>query len=81
MTLNDAVQQGISRVFDPSWAPKDAYLKIDLVENGHGPWIHLYSVSEQNIIGQPTPQTLLFSSVDWNEDGWEKYEGEISEND
>ena len=46
MTLNDAVRQGISRVFDPSWAPKDAYLKIDLSrENGHEPWIHLYNAS------------------------------------
>jgi len=77
MTLNEAVKQGISRAFDPSWVLKDAYLKIDLFEEGHGPWIHLYSASDQRILGQPTPQTLLFSSVDWNEDGWEKYEGEI----
>jgi len=85
MTLNEAVKQGISRVFDPQWAPKDAYLKLTLVKTpkgfAHGPWLHLYSASEQQVLDYPTPQTLMFSSVSWDEDGWEKYEGELHEDD
>src|SRR6185369_882346 len=72
VTLNEARQRGISRVRDPKWAHPNDYLKIQIIPNEdgtsrHGPWIKLYSPLN-TVVGIPTPQTLLFTSVDWNED-------------
>lgn len=85
MTLRDAVHRGISQVRDPQWAPPNDYLKVYLIKNedgtfSHGPWMYLYSPL-QSVMGIPTPQTLLFTSVNWDEDGWEEYTGELNQDE
>ena len=85
MTLNEAARSGVSRVRDPQWANPGDYLKVHLIKNEdgtfhHGPWLNLYSPL-QSVMGVPTPQSLLFTSVNWDEDGWDVYTGELNEED
>jgi hypothetical protein len=84
MTLNQAVARGISKVRDPNWASPEDYILIDLIPDPknpghfwHGPWLHLYSPL-QPILGQPTPQEILFNSLNWDEDGWVAFEPETT---
>ena len=86
MTLMDAVKSGICRVRDPQWAEDTCYLKLDLlrtIDNHfyHGPWVHLYSPVTQKTIGEKTPQDLICIAMQWDEDGWDEYKGEIAEGD
>ena len=88
MTLHDAVRLGICRVREPNWAEKTCYMKIDLIQKergknefAHGPWLHLYSPISQKAIGARTPQDMLCTLVNWDEDGYEVYTGEIAEGD
>ena len=81
MTPRQACKQGIRRIRDPKWACERDYLLIDIIEGAggeryHGPWVHLYSPL-QPVIGQPTPQDLLFNRIDWDEEGIEEYTGEL----
>ena len=80
MSMNEAVAKGITRLRDPNW-PDDAYVRIDLFRDGHGPWVHLYSPREQEAIGKPTPQDLLFSMFDWDAVDCLPYEGTLHESD
>lgn len=82
MTLDEAVKRGIRRVRDPKWADPRDYMLIDLIQRpligyAHGPWLRLYSPI-QPAIGQPTPQVILFTCLNWKEEGWEPYNGELN---
>ena len=79
MTLKEAISKGICRVRDPKWSCSNAYFKLDVVDGWHGQWVHFYNPDEQRAAGLKTPQDLLFALIDWNEDGWEEYVGEICE--
>jgi len=58
------------------WANKDAYLKIDLLDDGvMGPWFHLYDRGMQELLGEPTPQSFL-STPDAVRD-YVEYSGEL----
>lgn len=80
VTPSEAVQRGIRRIRDPKWANPGDYLLIDIIEMGgrryRGPWVHLYCPA-QAVIGQPTPQDLLCTMIDWDEEGIEEYTGEL----
>jgi hypothetical protein len=43
MSLNDAAAYGIERVRQPQWANKLDHLKIDIIDDRPGPWLHLYA--------------------------------------
>lgn len=75
MTLNEAAKNGINRVRRSMWANPKAYARIDLVSGGMGPWLHLYDRSSQEVIGEPTPQTVL--NIGDASDDYEEYKGEI----
>jgi hypothetical protein len=88
MTIKEAIEQGIPRLRDPKWAQEVAYIKIDLLqinpnkpEFNCGPWFHLYEPETQKIMGEPTPQDMLFTLFDMHEAGWEAYTGPICEGD
>lgn len=56
MTIDEAVENGISRVRRPMWSNPNAYVRLDLVDGGRGPWLRLYDRTSQEAIGEPTPQ-------------------------
>jgi hypothetical protein len=68
VTLNEAVQQGISRVRSPEWNPK-AYMVL----GRRGPWLKIFNPSKN--------ESILRSQVDWDEQGWEPYTGSPSEDE
>jgi hypothetical protein len=72
MTIQEAIVKKISKIRKPFWANKEDYLQLDLFDDGefHGPWMHLYSPTNQ-IIGAPNPQTFLWS--DDGKDDWEEF--------
>jgi hypothetical protein len=77
MTLNEACDKRIARLKRPCWTT--AYLKIDLVEEKYmGPWMHLFDRACQQVIGEPTPQTLL--NADSTSD-YVPYDGPLDEAD
>ena len=80
MTLNQAVELGISRVRRPIWANPKAYVRIDLVGKGMiGPWLHLYDRGFQELMGDTTPQSIL-NTGDTTSD-YEEYTGELDKAD
>jgi len=88
MNLDEAARQGILRVRKDVWAFADAYLRQDLLPNGgRGPWVHLFSRQEQEIIGEPTPQSILVPSefgrriLDPRDDDYVPYTGPLDEAD
>ena len=84
MNLDEATQKGIARIRRPTWAFADSYLKLHLEQQAdgtflRGPWLHLYSRTEQQLIGEPTPQTLL--GLDDTTTDYEEYTGPADEAD
>ena len=76
MNLSEATKSGISRLRRPMWANKNAYIKIDLLEDGFmGPWMHLYDRPMQDLLGESTPQSF-FASPDTVCD-YIEYSGEL----
>ncbi len=43
MSLNEAAAYRIERVRQPQWANKLDHLKIDIIDDKPGPWLHLYA--------------------------------------
>jgi len=82
MTIREALDNKVARIRQPHWI-EEAYLKLDLLEGGfHGPWGHLYSRGEQQVIGEPTPQNFLVICMNQNgENDFERYTGELDEED
>ncbi len=80
MTLNEAAQRGISRLRQKQWASPHAYLKLDLLPDGYGPWVHLYDRRVQQVIDAPTPQTILRLDLE-DMAGWDAYDGPVDQDD
>lgn len=75
ISLNEAVKNGISRLRRPEWANREDYIEIDLLGDGlHGPWVHLYSPMNEDIHGT-NPVDLMCTGFDWDEVGYEIWEG------
>lgn len=78
ISINQAVAQGITRLRMPRWAPTDAYLLLSIIDGKVGLWCKLYSRTEQQAIGEPTPQLFLSYNVADSGDceAYEPYTGE-----
>lgn len=85
MTLTDAFHKNISRVRKTVWINPYAYLRQDILKHESanerfcGPWCHLFDRKTQELIGEPTPQSIL--AMYCEADDWEIYTGPIDEND
>lgn len=80
MKIQDAIDQGIDRVRLPQWTDPRDHLKLDLMPDGttHGPWVHLYSPTNE-AIGNPNPVSILWmDAIDKDRDDWEQYDGGLS---
>ncbi|MGI9485458.1 MAG: hypothetical protein ACR2RF_06160 [Geminicoccaceae bacterium] len=60
ISINEAAAQGIERIRQPNWSNPNDYLKIDIVEDKPGPWLHLYSPINEPICKQKNPQDILW---------------------
>lgn len=79
MTITEAIQQRIPRVRKAIWAYPNAYLRLPLFAEGHGPWAELYDDAVQMNLGvRPGSQRICIALPDSTED-WEIYSGPISE--
>jgi hypothetical protein len=85
MTLKEAAEKGIARLRLPHWAFSNAYVRQDLMPDGHGgwlvgPWLNLFSPDEQKAIGVETPQaTLRLGEIDNHE--FVEYTGPLAPQD
>lgn len=81
MTITEALELRIPRVRKAVWAYPNAYLRLPLFTEGHGPWAELYDDASQVNLGvRPGSQRICIAlpGVD-NENDWEKYDGPPSE--
>lgn len=83
MKIKEAINNGIRRVFDPSWHEKNAYILLPEMKEGKiGPWAFFYSRDEQACIGCQTPQQILMIMVDGFLDSEvSEYTGKIDQDD
>ena len=71
----EAVERGIDRVRLPHWTNLDDHLKVDIGADGEaGPWVHLYSPTNE-VIGQKNPQDILLALADDGRSDWREYHG------
>jgi hypothetical protein len=84
MTISQAIECGIRRVYSPIWCEKNAYVLLPKKnEKGtHGPWGKLYSEETQILLGFECPQEfLLFSLVNGLNSLCHEYLGDLSKFD
>lgn len=83
LTIRQAMDQGIVRVYDPNWLEENCYLKLSKkIDDNYPPWIELYSEDTQKFMGIETPQKLLFTSLIGGLDSiCIEYKGIISQHD
>lgn len=62
ISINQAVDLGIDRLRKPMWANKCDHLKIDILDGELGPWIHIYSPSNELVNGRDPVSILRGSS-------------------
>lgn len=80
MTIQEAVDNGISRIRRPEWNNLLTYLKLDIIEGKLGPWVHLYARMEQEVMNQETPTSMLCLGYNTTTDtSWVAYAGPLDE--
>lgn len=81
MTISEAAKLGHKRIRRKIWGFPDAYLRITIFPNGsYGPWALLFSRTEQQLIGESTPQPPILILTEKATD-WEPYTGKLDEAD
>jgi len=78
ISINEAVEQGITRVRMPRWAHDEDHLEIAIVAGRLGPWVKLWSPTNE-VIGQKNPQEVLWIGQDNESQIYEPYEGPLPE--
>jgi hypothetical protein len=75
ISLNEALQQGITKVRIPYWASKKDYIELHITPDGFfGPWAHLHA--EHAIEDMPNPYEMLITNLgDMDDKCWEAYNG------
>ncbi len=81
MKIKEAIEKGIERVYDPTWAEKNCYIKLPKkINREFGPWLELFSDETQKYMNVETPQKFLISQMIYGiESECEEYKGPISE--
>ena len=78
ISINEAIDRGITKVRLPIWATLSDHLEFHITESGHvGPWVKLWSIHNE-ICEQENPHILLYMYVvkDPSVIEWEIYEGD-----
>lgn len=69
ISIKEAAAQGITRLRLPKWANPMDHLKIDIIGEQLGPWLHLYAPFNKECNGRDPFQFLSFNydiaSRDW----------------
>jgi len=64
ISINEAASKGINKLRRPNWANPTDYVKIDIIEGMAGPWMHLYSVLNEEINGKNPVDVLCIEGRD-----------------
>lgn len=80
MMIKEILSKRILRVRQKQWAHPEDYLTFDYLDGGHGPWAHLFSRRVQELIGEPTPQSILIMHIEKDAE-FEEYTGPIDPSD
>lgn len=76
ISINEAAEQGITRLRKPIWANKMDHVKIDIVDNKAGPWLHLCCPANTEANGRD-PVDILGLGYDYGIKEFEPYEGPV----
>lgn len=85
MTLNEAIERGISKLRLAHWANPQAHIEFDVIHADgkawHGPWVRLYDSSSHAALRVPDPQEYLWHYLlGGDKEDWQEYvEGEKCE--
>jgi hypothetical protein len=79
-SINDAAKWGVQRLRKPIWAIKLDHIKVDIINDKPGPWIHLYSPSNIAINGAD-PINLLCTLISYEVREWEPYTGPLPDSE
>jgi hypothetical protein len=75
---------GIERLRKPIWRDPMEHVKIDIIDGGLGPWMHLFSPFNQECNGRDPVDILWLTQIDWADpdvEGMAIYEGPLPESD
>lgn len=77
LSIHQAAAQGIERIRRSNWSHPMDHLKLDLVEGGVGPWVHLCSPFNMPINGRDPFDILVLDVDNLDVECWEVYEGAV----
>lgn len=78
ISLNEAASRGIDRIRIPTWANKMDHLKIDIIDNKPGPWLHLFCPFNKACNGRDPVDTLwILGKINPDEYCYEIYQGPL----
>lgn len=80
ISIQQAAKQGIERIRRPSWADPMDHLKIDIINDRPGPWLHLYGPSN-NEINRRDPVDMLGLYYDLNLEEFVPYTGPLPDSE
>jgi hypothetical protein len=83
MKIRDAIDIGIRRIRKSHFAFPDSYILLPNKKEGKiSPWAFLFSRTEQNILGVPTPQEIFLPYLDgFLDEECDIYDAKLDEND
>ena len=68
MTLAECAQKGIDKIRKAHWANPKTYVKIDIIDDGFGPWGHLYDLPIQtDVLRVESPQNFIIAGDNAND--------------
>ncbi len=77
ISINEAVRTGVTKLRLDNWTNHEDHIEIYIahfgVEPRPGPWVKLWSPTNE-LIGQPNPQEMLISLIgDLDDNCWSPY--------
>lgn len=61
ISIAQAAEQGIDRIFLPIWSNPMDHIKIDIIDGIPGPWMHFYSPFNKEINGCDPVNALVLA--------------------
>ena len=80
ISIAEAAKQGIARLRKPIWANPLDHLKIDIIEDMPGPWLHLYCPFNKECNGRD-PVDVLGIGSDYDAKEFEPYVGPLPDSE
>lgn len=79
-SLNQAVKNGVCRVYSPKWSNLFDHIKIDIHDGNHGPWVNIFSPLNEEINGQD-PIKMLWGKINPDKKCFYSYVGSLPDSD